>query len=46
MLLLNINDDKYEMAQLMTQKNASYVDENGENEGGVIYFYENYSIRI
>ena len=25
------------------QKNCSYVDENGENFGGIIYFYENFN---
>lgn len=42
-----VNDDEYNVGNntlLMTQKNASYVDENGENEGGVIYFYQNYSL--
>lgn len=28
--------------RVMTQQNCSYVDANGENVGGIIYFYENY----
>lgn len=42
-----VTNDEYDIGnyvKTMTQQNAKYVDENGENIGGVIYLYENYSI--
>lgn len=31
-------------ARVKTQQNCKYVDDNGENLGGIIYFYQNYNI--
>lgn len=42
-----VNDNNYDMGnnvKAMTQKNAKYVDENGENFGGWIYFSETYDL--
>ena len=42
-----VEDDDYDIGsgvKGMAQQNCPYVDSNGENVGGVIYFYENYSI--
>lgn len=40
-----VADDNYDIGsgvKGMTQQNCPYVDVNGENAGGIIYFYENY----
>lgn len=42
-----VTDNEYDIGdgvKTMTQKNCKYINDDGENIGGIIYFYENYSL--